>query len=145
MNRKYFKLSLFVFLLISTLISHGQFKITENQEKNSYLISKLDSMGIDKGQTLNRSEVDYFNAKYEGKCGMFDFNGKKIVFFRGSSGGVRTDKENYFVVERRRYQQDLYSNFCDLILFDEKQKKNREDTMLFLFTGLRFVALLIIM
>lgn len=105
-----------------SLTSFGQFSITKDKDVNDYLISKLDSMGVDKSATLNQYEADYFNAKYKDQRKDFDFNNKKIAFFKGSSGGVLSDKADYFIVERGRYRQDLYSNFCSLIIFDERQK-----------------------
>ena len=122
MNKRHFKSAWFIVLLMFTLTSYGQFKIIEDEKINNYLISKLDSMGIDKNVALNRYEADYFNAKYEGQRKNLDFNGKKVAFFKGSSGGVLSDKEDYFVVERRRCQQDLYSNSCSFMIFDEDQK-----------------------
>ena len=52
--------------------------------------------GLNDNSTLNEYEVKYFNEVFLDKKGDFDFTGKSIDYFSGSSGTTKSKKSNYF-------------------------------------------------
>lgn len=115
-----------VFLTFFAIHSYAQYKITKDSIQNQYLISKLDSTGIDNENSLNKYEVEYFNVKFQKERGDFNFTNKKIAFFTGSGGSTCVDKKNYFLTEKDRYLRGSSSNKAYLILFSEEQKEEND-------------------
>jgi len=52
--------------------------------------------GIDDSPTLNEYEAKYFNEVFQDRKGNFDFTGKSIAYFSGSSGTKKAKKSDYF-------------------------------------------------
>lgn len=112
----------FILALVS-FCSYAQYEITKDSTVNQYLITKLDSMGIDDNYILNKYEVEYFNVKFEKERGNFNFSNKKVAFFNSPGGSVMTDKVDYFILEKDRLSRSYTSNFASLIIFNKQQKE----------------------
>lgn len=119
--KKVFLISILTFFAIH---SYAQYVITKDFAINQSLIIKLDSMGIDDNWSLNKYEIEYFNAKFQKERQDFDFTDKRIAFFSSSGGGVRRDKKDYFSTEKDRCLRDYSSNQASLIIFNEQQKQD---------------------
>lgn len=104
------------------LSSYAQYEITKDSIQNQYLISKLDSMGIENNYILNKYEIEYFNAKFEKKRGDFDFSNKKVAFFTGSNGSTLHNSKDYFSTEKDRFSKCYTSNNSYLKILTEKEK-----------------------
>lgn len=59
-------------------------------------ISEIEKCGLDDAPWLKSYEVNYFNQVFEEKRGTFDFSGKVIAFYKGSSGTTKSRKSDYF-------------------------------------------------
>ncbi len=72
----------------------GQEKISGNVKEE--LVQCIEEMGKDTFSLLNDCESKYMNYNFQEKKGLFDFKGKKIAFFKGSSGTVKWTKKRIF-------------------------------------------------
>ncbi|MDR2913473.1 MAG: hypothetical protein LBV74_01325 [Tannerella sp.] len=72
---------------------------------------------------LNETEGAYLNKIFETTRKDFDFTNKKIRFFTGSSGGIRSSKEHYFdMQEKHATNADSPCDNGTLYIFDAAQK-----------------------
>ena len=91
MKRLFLVLSLMVALNYSTL---GQ---EESQEKTpDEIVACLSETGNDTLSVLNECEGKCLNYAFQDRRGTFDFIGKRVAFFYGSLGTIRTTKESTF-------------------------------------------------
>jgi len=58
--------------------------------------SKVDECGLDDLSTLNKFEAAYFNEVFDKRTQKFDFDGKVVAYFTGSSGKTIGSKSGYF-------------------------------------------------
>jgi len=118
---------LFSILCLSIIFSislMGQEKSTENIEKD--ILDCLVEMGKDTISTLNICESKYLNFNFQKDKGTFDFCEKRVVFFKGSTGTIKSTKKEYF--DRLKYfvSQKFFlpSSSDQLIIFDKNEIKN---------------------
>ena len=91
-----------LFILTMQILTNAS---TVGQEKKSgnvkeELVQCIEEMGKDTFSLLNDCESKYMNYNFQEKKGLFDFKGKKIAFFKGSSGTVKWTKKEYFIVRK---------------------------------------------
>jgi hypothetical protein len=87
------------------------------------ILEQLGKMGIDNCSLLNTYESAYFNVIFEKSRKDFDFTGKKIGFITGSNGKTKSNKTNYFRLERDRFNRNTTTNGGTLYIFDAEQKE----------------------
>lgn len=90
-------------------------------------LSEWEKCGLDDSITLNQYEEGYFNEAFADRRGDFDFTGKKVAFFYGSSGTVPTTKANYFGGIKDSNDKDNYhtwfANGTQLVILTPEEKK----------------------
>ncbi len=57
---------------------------------------ELEKCGLNDSSELNQYESDYFNVVFKDRKGDFDFKGKTVAYYTGSSGTTKSNKSNYF-------------------------------------------------
>lgn len=72
----------------------GQDKSEEGGQKD--ILDCLVNMGEDTTTTLNICESKYLNLNYYKIKDVFDFYGKKVAFFKGNAGTIKSTKKEYF-------------------------------------------------
>lgn len=87
------------------------------------LLNDLDKMGVDSSSMLNDYEAKYLNFIFGVTPDDFDFAGKKIGFITGSSGKKKSNKADYFKLEKDRFCHKYSPNGGDLFVFDKRQKE----------------------
>ncbi|WP_160111104.1 hypothetical protein [Dysgonomonas sp. Marseille-P4361] len=107
-------------LIFVNLYSYAQYELTKDSVQNKYLISKLDSMGINDSYLLNKYEAEYFNILFGRERGNFDFTNKKVAFF--ISSGHMESKKDYFESEKGRFSRNESNTSANIVLFNEEQK-----------------------
>ena len=113
------------FLVILTILafkSYGQTSIdNKNIDKNTF--KNLDSLGKNNNPKLTIYESDYFNQIFSKKRKDFNFTNKTIAFVTGSSGKIRSSKQQYFDLDRERMVKGYSLNGGTLIIFNEIEKE----------------------
>lgn len=73
---------------------------------------------------LNKEEAAELNAIFEAYRNDFDFTNKRVIFFTGSSGKLRSNKEHYFRMQKK-YDNTSYYNRDNgyLYIFNEDQRE----------------------
>ena len=73
---------------------------------------------------LNKEEAEELNNIFAAYRNDFDFTNKRVIFFTGSSGKLRSSKEHYFRMQKK-YDNTSYYNRDNgyLYIFDEDQKE----------------------
>jgi hypothetical protein len=84
------------------------------------ILVHLDSMGIDDSPFLNCYESSYLNVVFKDSLKKFDFTGKKVGFL---DRGAKSNKKEFFGLERDRFNRNNSPNRGTLYIFDETQKK----------------------
>lgn len=83
-------------------------------------LRKTDNLGVDNSPLLNEYESDYFNEVFKDSLNGFNFSGKKIGFIYS---GAKSDKKEYFDLEKKRLKNGDSPNSGTLYIFDEAQKE----------------------
>lgn len=84
---------------------NAQYKQCISQPKTpEEIISCLSQTGNDTSRVLNECESKCLNYKFQKMRGSFDFNGKKVLFFRGNTGKVQVSKKWYFDVLKKSFE-----------------------------------------
>lgn len=120
MKQLFFTLCLPVIFNISLM---GQEKSAEDIQKD--ILDCLVEMGKDTILALNVCESKYLNFNYQKDKGTFDFCGKKVAFFKGNAGTIKSTKKEYFDRLKQFVHQDglLPSSSGQLIIFNEDEVK----------------------
>ena len=105
-------------MLFSSINLLGQARSFNNIPKN--ILNQLDKMGVDDSLLLNAYESTYFNHIFEKPRKEFDFTEKKIGFIYG---GAKSNKKEYFDLEKDRFNRNNTPNGGTLYIFDEDQKE----------------------
>ncbi|MBR5783948.1 MAG: hypothetical protein IKY43_02135 [Bacteroidales bacterium] len=73
---------------------------------------------------LNKEEANELNAIFAAYRNDFDFTDKRVIFFTGSSGKLRSSKEHYFKMQKK-YDNTSYYNRDNgyLYIFDADEKE----------------------
>ena len=88
------------------------------------ILNNISEMGRDDNLLLTELEGKYFNALYQIDEKEYSLSNKKVFFFTGSLGKTKSNKKDYFIIERDRFRfNDYYSpNVGTLYIFDAIQK-----------------------
>ena len=117
--KKYLCLSLATLLFSSCFFDRkhvntdaGQQQIIDQTEKTEF------------ATWLNKEEADELNNIFAAYRNDFDLTNKRVIFFTGSSGKLRSSKEHYFRMQKK-YDNTSYYNRDNgyLYIFDEDQKE----------------------
>lgn len=84
------------------------------------ILNQLVKMGVDGSTLLNSYESAYFNIIFKENLNGFDFTGKKIGFIYS---GARSNKKEYFDLEKVRLNRNNTPNQGRLYIFDATQRK----------------------
>ncbi|OFY90553.1 MAG: hypothetical protein A3K10_10245 [Bacteroidetes bacterium RIFCSPLOWO2_12_FULL_31_6] len=84
--------------------------------------------GLDNLSSLNDFEVLYFNEVFQNRKGDFDFNGKTVAYYTGSSGTTISKKSYYFngLKNGNNGDKDIHlwqAGGTQLLILNEKEKK----------------------
>ena len=115
-------LLLILFLpMIFNISLMGQDKSEQDRQKD--ILDCLVKMGEDTMVTLNICESKYLNFNYQTIKSTFDVHGKRVAFFKGNAGTIKSTKKEYF--DRIKYfvNQKGYLPLCtdQLVIFNEDQ------------------------
>jgi len=105
-------------MLFSSINLFGQVRNFNDIPKD--ILNQLDKMGVDGSSLLNSYESAYFNIVFKENLNGFDFTGKKVGFIYS---GARSNKKEYFDLEKDRFKRNNTPNRGTLYIFDETQKK----------------------
>lgn len=111
------KLAILMMLFFSINL-FGQVRIFDDIPKD--ILNQLDKMGVDELSLLNSDESAYFNVVFKENLMGFDFTGKKVGFIYS---GARSNKKEYFDLEKSRFKLNLTPNRGTLYIFDTTQKE----------------------
>ena len=84
------------------------------------ILNKLDKMGNDDSSLLTSCESEYFNFFFNVNLNGFDFAEKKVGFIYS---GAKSNKKEYFALEKDRFNRNNSPNRCILSIFNETQKR----------------------
>lgn len=107
-----------IMMLFSSMNLFGQVRNFNDIPKD--ILEQLDKMGVDGSSLLNSYEGAYFNVVFKESLNGFDFTGKKVGFIYS---GARSNKKEYFDLEKDRFKRNNTPNRGTLYIFDETQKK----------------------
>ncbi|MBR5373115.1 MAG: hypothetical protein IK131_00405 [Paludibacteraceae bacterium] len=118
----------FIFVVMVLLSANLYAQILNFSDIPNENISQLDKMGVDDSPFLNEYESAYLGIIYKdstkivrkGSLNGFNFSGKKIGFIYG---GARSNKKEYFDMEKGRFKHGETPNSGTLYIFDEAQKE----------------------
>lgn len=110
----------FMFMVMVSLSANLFACILNFNEIPNENISQLDKMGLEDSPLLNEFESDYFNVVYKDSLNGFNFSEKKIGFIHR---GAKSDKKEYFELEKKRFKHGETPNYGTLYVFDETQKE----------------------
>lgn len=105
-------------MLFSSINLFGQVRNFNDIPKD--ILNQLDIMGIDGSSLLKSYESAYFNVVFKENLNGFDFTGKKVGFIYS---GARSNKKEYFDLEKNRFNNNNTPNRGTLYIFDANQKK----------------------
>ncbi len=90
-------------------------------------LSEVENCGLNDSPELTIIEANYFNEVFEEKRGEFDFKNKKIAFYEGSSGTVRSNKFDYFrKLKNSNRDKDVHywqAGGTQLLILSEEEKE----------------------
>ncbi|MDR1714483.1 MAG: hypothetical protein LBS20_01410 [Prevotella sp.] len=125
-----------VFFNISIM---GQEKIVENIPKD--ILDCLVEMGTDTLSTLNICESKFLNFCFQKEKDTFDFYGKKMAFFKGNTGTIKSTKKEYFDVEKQLiYSGRFPSPRGQLIIFNEDEAKKVGYDVVFIVYNKKYIT-----
>jgi len=133
---------LFLTLCMSVIFNSflmGQEKSAENIPKD--ILDCLTEVGKDTVSTLNICESKFLNFCFQKEKGTFDFCEKKMAFFKGNIGTIKSTKKEYFDVEKQLIQDGFYpSPRGQLIIFDEDESKKTGYNVVFIVYNKRYLT-----
>src|ERR1035437_2235937 len=107
-----------IMMLFSSINLFGQVRNFNDIPKD--ILNQLDKMGIDGSSLLNSYESAYFNLVFKENLNGFDFTGKKVGFIYS---GARSNKKEYFDLEKDRFNRNNTPNRGTLYIFDATKKE----------------------
>jgi hypothetical protein len=117
----------------------GQEKSAENIPKD--ILDCLTEVGKDTASTLNISESKFLNFCFQKEKGTFDFCEKKMAFFKGNIGTIKSTKKEYFDVEKQLIQDGFYpSPRGQIIIFDENESKKTGYDVVFIVYNKKYLT-----
>jgi hypothetical protein len=117
----------------------GQEKSAKNIPKD--ILDCLTEVGKDTVSTLNVCESKYLNFCFQKEKGTFNFCGKKMAFFKGNIGTIKSTKKEYFAVEKQLIQDGFYpSPGGQLIIFNEDEAKKTGYDVVFIVYNKRYLT-----
>ncbi|HLP04356.1 MAG TPA: hypothetical protein VK152_02900 [Paludibacter sp.] len=104
-------------MLVSSINLFGQVRNFNDIPKD--ILKQLNKMGVDNSPSLNSSESAYFNVIFKDSLKCFDFTGKKVGFIYS---GAKSNKQEYFKIEKDRFNRNYTPNNGTLYIFNAVQK-----------------------
>ncbi|WP_419870346.1 hypothetical protein [Chryseobacterium sp. CT-SW4] len=112
-----------VLFLFFILASHGSAQYSSKPLENPFSqTEKWDLLGRDGMENVNAYEAEYFNKALAHTRKDFDFTEKKIGFITGNNAKVKTNKKEYFDLERIRISKGQTGNGGTVVTFTEEEK-----------------------
>ncbi|GHT62543.1 hypothetical protein AGMMS50239_16150 [Bacteroidia bacterium] len=108
---------LITIMLLSSVNLFGQIRNFKDIPKD--ILEQLDKMGVDNSPLLNSYESAYFNVIFKDSLKGFDFTGKKVGFIYS---GAKSNKQEYFKLEKDRFNRNYTPNNGTLYIFNAEQK-----------------------
>ena len=105
-------------MLVFSMTIFGQ--VRGNYSIPTELRNQLDKIGVDDSILLNSHESDFLNEVFKDSLKVFDFTGKRVVFFKNGE----SSKKDYFNMHKKHLSN--WNSPCDngnLYIFDEAEKK----------------------
>lgn len=87
------------------------------------LLESFGEMGVCDSLFLNHQESMYLNVIFKNSRDSFDFTEKKVGFITGSTGRTKSNKVEYFKLEKERFYRNYTPNGGTLYIFNEAQKE----------------------
>jgi len=118
-----------LFLLCFSLIACSRImgQIEQSGFLPDYIVNCIQETGKDTVPELNECESDFFNFVFQNNRKGFDFYGKKIAIFKGSTGSIKTTKEWYFNSIKKSIEvrggNNWYFYDHQMIVFDVEESK----------------------
>jgi hypothetical protein len=101
----------------------------------------LVEMGKDTIPILNICESKYLNFCFQKEKDTFDFYGKKMAFFKGNIGTIKSTKKEYFDVEKQLiYSGRFPSPRGQLIIFNEDEAKKVGYDVVFIVYNKKYIT-----
>jgi hypothetical protein len=117
----------------------GQEKSAEDIPKD--ILDCLVEMGNDSTPTLNVCESIFLNFCFQKEKGTFDFCRKKMAFFKGNTGTIKSTKKEYFATEKRLIYQGFYpSPRGQLIIFNKNEVRKLGIDVVFIVYNKRYLT-----
>jgi hypothetical protein len=105
------------------------------------ILDCLVEMGTDTISILNICESKFLNFCFQNEKGTFDFCGKKMAFFKGNVGTIKSTKKEYFDVEKQLIHNDIYPlPRGQLIIFNEDESKKTGYDVVFIVYNKRYLT-----
>lgn len=116
---------LFLILCMSLIFSNcliGQDKLKKNISKD--ILDCLTEVGKDAASTLNACESKYLNCRFQKDKNTF-FCSKKVAFFKGNAGTIKSTKKDFFDKEKSFIEiKGFFSTgSAQLIIFNDDEVK----------------------
>jgi len=109
--------------LIFNIFLMGQEEPTEKSQKE--ILDCLVKTGNDTIRTVNICENKFLNFYFQKNKGTFDFSGKKIAFFKGNIGTIKSTKKDFFEKIKQFVHQKGFLPLSSeqLIIFNKDEVK----------------------
>ncbi len=120
MKQLLFTLCLSIIFSISLM---GQEELTEDMLKD--ILDCLPELGNDNISSLNVCESKCLNFYFQKDRATFDFCKKRVVFFKGNTGTIKSTKKEYFDGIKQMINNEifLFEAPGQLIIFNENEVK----------------------
>jgi hypothetical protein len=111
------------------------------KEMPQEILDCIVEMGKDTTSTLNACESKFLNFCFQKERGTFDFSGKKMAFFKGNIGTLKSNKQEYFATEKRLIDKGFYpSPGGQLIILNEDESKQVGYDVVFIVYNKRYLT-----
>jgi hypothetical protein len=105
------------------------------------ILDCLVEMGKDTIPALNVCESKFLNFCFQREKGTFDFCGKKMAFFKGNTGTIKSTKKEYFATEKRLINKGFYPfPGGQIIIFNEDEVKQTGYDVAFIVYNKRYLT-----
>jgi hypothetical protein len=105
------------------------------------IVDCLEEMGNDTTSAINVCESKFLNLCFQKERGTFDFFGKKMAFFKGNIGTIKSNKQEYFATKKRLIDMGFYpSPGGQLIIFNEDEAKETGYDVVFIVYNKRYLT-----
>jgi hypothetical protein len=124
--KKYILFPIFLLIINTKILAQVYHLINKYENIPQCILNNIDKMGMDENCLLTELEGKYFNALSLIEETEFDMSGKKVAFFTGNIGSIKSNKKKYFIEERERLKVVDYSTshyFGTLYIFNATKEE----------------------